>query len=84
MREDMTAQIPLPDSVSEAEARLFLAMKLFELGRLSCGQAAEMAGYSKAAFMEVATRYGVAIADYPADELTRDLTAARHASDKQQ
>ena len=37
--------IAIPQSVTEAEARLYLSMKLFEIGRLSCGQAAELAGY---------------------------------------
>ena len=46
-----TATICLPDTISETEARLLLAVKLFEVGRLSCGQAAEMAGFSKRAFV---------------------------------
>ena len=41
------ATIAVPPSVTEGEARLYLSMKLFEIGRLSCGQAAELAGYSK-------------------------------------
>jgi predicted HTH domain antitoxin len=68
--------IALPDSISEAEARVCLAAKLFELGRLSCGQAAEMAGYSKRTFVELLGRQGVAVVDYPTDEVTDDL---RHA-----
>lgn len=65
--------IDLPDTISTAEARVYLAMKLFELGRLSCGQAAELAGYSKRAFMEVLGRYGVPVFDYPSDDLADDL-----------
>jgi predicted HTH domain antitoxin len=68
--------IALPDSSSESEARICLAAKLFEAGRLSCGQAAELAGYSKRTFMELLSKQGVAVLDYPADELTDDL---RHA-----
>lgn len=68
--------ISLPDSISETEARVCLAAKLFELGRLSCGQAAEMAGYSKPTFLELLGRQGVAVLDYPPEELTDDL---RHA-----
>ena len=40
--------IAIPPSVTESEAKLYLSMKLFEIGRLSCGQAAELAGYSSA------------------------------------
>ncbi len=65
--------ITLPESISEAEARICLAARLYEMGRLSCGQAAEMAGYSKRTFMELLGRQGVAVLDYPANELTDDL-----------
>jgi predicted HTH domain antitoxin len=68
-----SATIPLPDTVSETEARLLLAMKLFEIGRLSCGQAAEVAGVSKRAFMELLGQHGVAVFNAPADEVARDL-----------
>ncbi len=68
--------IELPESVTEPEAKLYLAMKLFELGRLSCGQAAELAGYSKRAFMELLGKHGVPVFDHPADELTNDLRNA--------
>ncbi len=65
--------ITLPDSISEGEARVCLAAKLFELGRLSLGQAAETAGYSKRTFTELLGQQGVAVVDYRADELTDDL-----------
>jgi predicted HTH domain antitoxin len=52
--------IAIPPSVTEGEARLYLAMKLFEIGRLSSGQAAELAGYSKGAFMELLGKHMLA------------------------
>jgi predicted HTH domain antitoxin len=63
----------LPDSISSEEARLYLAIKLYELGRLSCGQAAETAGYSKRAFVEILGRNGAPLSNYSADELADDL-----------
>ena len=60
-------------SVTESEAKLYLSMKLFEIGRLSCGQAAELAGYSKCTYMELLGRHGVPVMDYPASELQDDL-----------
>jgi predicted HTH domain antitoxin len=72
----LQATIAIPDSVTEDEARLFLAMKLFEVGRLSCGQAAELSGYSKLTFVELLARHGVPVLDYPADELQDDLANA--------
>ncbi len=65
--------IAIPPFVTEDEARLYLAMKLFEIGRLSCGQAAELAGYSKRAFMELLGKHGAAVMDYAARELQDDL-----------
>jgi len=71
-----TATIRLPDAISETEARLLLAVKLFEVGRLSCGQAAELAGFSKRAFMEVLGQEKIAVFNSPADEVACDLANA--------
>jgi predicted HTH domain antitoxin len=68
--------VELPTSIPEPEARLCLAIKLFELGRLSSGQAAEMAGYSKRTFLELLGKQGTAIFDYSALDLALDR---RHA-----
>jgi predicted HTH domain antitoxin len=65
--------IAVPPSVTEAEAKLYLAIKLFEIGRLSIGQAAELAGYSKRTFLELLGKHGVAFMNYPPDELQDDL-----------
>jgi predicted HTH domain antitoxin len=65
--------VSLPDSISAAEAKLSMAMKLFELGRLSCGEAAEVAGYSKRTFMEILGRHGIPLFDQSPSELVADL-----------
>ena len=66
----------LPDWVSEVEAKFQLAVRLFQLGRLSCGQAAELAGYSKPTFIELLGQEGVPIIDYPPEDLANDLSHA--------
>lgn len=66
----------VPDSVGEAEARFQLAVRLFQLGRLSCGQAAELAGYSKATFMELLGHEGVPVIDHDPQDLSQDLSHA--------
>jgi len=68
--------IAVPNGISEDEAKMYLAIKLFEVGRLSCGQAAELAGYSKRTFMELLGKHGVAVMDYPAQELQDDIANA--------
>ncbi len=67
-----TSEHLLPAFVSDDEARLLLAVKLFETGRLSLGQAAEMAGYSKHGFIDVLGHQGIAVVNYPASELAAE------------
>ena len=66
-------KVDLPSEVSADEARLLLAIKLFETGRLSLGQAARMADYSKKAFMEILAKAAVPVFDYPASELKDEI-----------
>lgn len=68
-----TLRVELPPEISEEEARLFLAIKLYELGRLSLGQAAKLAGYSKRAFMELLGKYGVPVISYSPEELREEV-----------
>ncbi len=67
----LTVQLPI--TVSDDEARLLFAVKLYEVGRASLGQAARMAGFSKRAFMEILGHYNVPVFNYPPDELEREL-----------
>jgi predicted HTH domain antitoxin len=69
----MELKVDLPLSLSEDEAKLFLAIKSYEVGKISLGQAAKMAGYSKRAFIEVIGHYHVPIINYSADELRQEL-----------
>ena len=66
-------RVELPVEVPVDEARLLLMVKLFDTGRLSLGQAATAAGYSKAAFIEVLGKLGVAVFDYAAKDLRAEL-----------
>jgi predicted HTH domain antitoxin len=68
-----TFQIELPPEISENEAQLLLAIKLYELGRVSLGQAAKVAGYSKRAFIEVLGKYGVTVVAYAPEELREEV-----------
>ena len=65
--------VDLPPEVPVEEARLLLTMKLFETGRLSLGQAANMAGHSKRAFIELLGKRGVPVFDYPAEDLRSEV-----------
>ena len=69
------AEMPpfVPPFVPPDEVRLMSAIKLFETARLSLGQAAQMAGYSKRGFLDVLGHHGVAVVDYPASELAQEI-----------
>lgn len=67
-----TLQVELPSTVSEAEARLLLAIKLYEAGRVSLGKAAEIAGYSRRAFIELLSQQQISVVNYSPDELKRE------------
>jgi predicted HTH domain antitoxin len=63
----------LPVGVSENEAKLLLAIKLYEINKISLEKAAKLAGYSKSAFMEVLEQYQIPIFNYSADELREEV-----------
>ena len=50
--------------------------KLYEQGKLSLGQAAELVGMTKRTFTELLGRYDVSVFNYPASELSRDVKNA--------
>jgi predicted HTH domain antitoxin len=76
----LTIQIPGTVDLDDKEAKMALASKLYELGKLTLGQAAEMVGYSKETFMELLADYGVSFFNYSADELDEDIrNAHRHS-----
>lgn len=55
------------------EARIASAMKLFECGRLSSGQAAQFAGMDRAGFLLSCRQWGVASVDWDAEELEAEF-----------
>ena len=65
-------RVDLPPEVPVEEARLMLMAKLYETGRLSLGQAAELAGFSTRTFMELLGKLGVPVFDYPPEDLREE------------
>jgi predicted HTH domain antitoxin len=57
-------------------AKFFVALKLFELGRISSGRAAEICGMPRIEFLFQASRSGVPVADLDAEELSREFKDA--------
>ena len=78
-----TIQVELPDtlflhpgsSLAELEkrSRFLLALKYFELGELSSGQASQMCGLGRAVFLTEASRHGVPVADLSPEEMDAEF-----------
>lgn len=56
-----------------AELRLAAAVKWYELGMVSQGRAAEIAGLSRADFIDALGRFGVTAFQVSADELEQEV-----------
>lgn len=52
------------------------AVKLYQMGKLSSGRAAQLAGVPRVSFLQSLSRYGVPIFDLTAEELKRDFNNA--------
>lgn len=58
------------------QAKMAMAAKLYEMGRVSSGMAAQMAGVDRAWFLVNLSHYGVAVHDLAFDELESDVKNA--------
>lgn len=63
----------------EEEARLLLALKLYETGKLSTGLAAQLAGVPRETFLFLLGRHGLSPYGEKPEELERDLENAQRA-----
>jgi predicted HTH domain antitoxin len=54
---------------------LMAALKMFELGKVSSGRAAELAGLSRTDFFEVCGKYKISIFNYNDEEIAAQLDA---------
>ncbi len=69
-----TLLLRAPDAASlQQRSRFLLALKYFELGELSSGQAGGMCGLSRAAFLQEAARSGVPATELKDEELAQEF-----------
>ena len=57
----------------EQHIRLMAALKMFELGKISSGKAAELAGLSRGEFIESCSRYQVSLFNYPLEQIEEEI-----------
>ena len=69
--------LKLSDSEFARELRLLAAAKLYELGRLSSGKAARLAGLGRVAFLHELDRIGVPAINLREEEAEAEVQAAR-------
>lgn len=70
-----TIQLNIPDNLDldDQEAKMLLASRLYEQGKLTIGQAAELVGLSKSTFMELLSDYDVNLISHPVSDLDSDI-----------
>lgn len=78
--EDVLSALGPDPEAAAAELRVLAAMKLFELGRVSSGAAAALAGMPRVAFLAKLGEYGVSPFQLTPADLEHDLDVAREAT----
>ncbi|MDR0791917.1 MAG: UPF0175 family protein [Chitinophagaceae bacterium] len=68
----ITLKVPEMSELDSLQLYMILASSLYEQGKLSLGQAAELANMSKRTFAELLGNYNVSIFNYPASDLKNE------------
>jgi len=73
-----TIQLNIPENLdlNDYDFSMILAAKLYEDAKLSAGQAAEIVGLSKRAFIEMLGKYGVSVFSTSVSDLNSDIANA--------
>ena len=72
----ISLNIPEFLELNDNKVAMVVAAKLYEQGKLSLEQAAEVAGLTKRTFAELSGTYNVSLFNYPAPDLARDVSNA--------
>jgi predicted HTH domain antitoxin len=72
---ELILEIPDNVNVDSLEMKRIVGAKLYESGKLSLGQVAELAGMSKISFAEILCDYNVSLINYPVSEIIKDAAA---------
>ena len=76
--DDVLFSLGMSQEEFSAEARFLLAAKLFELGKLSSGQAARLCGKERVDFLLSLPRVGVSISNLQPEDAEGEIEFMRH------
>lgn len=85
-------EIPYPDDLPaamgqspvafERQIKVLVAARMYELGHISSGRAAELAGMSRFEFLEALSQYRISVFNYSLTELDQEIQDARTRAEK--
>ena len=78
--ESLPGILKVSEEELAAEFRFLLAGKLYELGKLTSGKAAEMANRSRVDFLGRLSAYGFHAINLSGDQIEKEIEAAEDAS----
>ena len=73
---NITLSIPDTVEIDDKEVTMLVATRLYEQGKLSLGQAADIVCLTKRAFAELLGKYNVSLFNYPVSDLSSDIKNA--------
>ncbi|MCG6154083.1 MULTISPECIES: UPF0175 family protein [Leptospira] len=75
--KSLSFQVPDQIDLNEYDFKMAMAVKLYETGKISIGQAADIVNLSKSSLIDVMKNYGSSILfGYSTDDLKNDLENA--------
>jgi len=76
MNYSVTINLPQNVAIDNLELSMLVASQLYDKGKLSLGQAAEVANLSKRTFVELLGHYNVSVFNYPSSDIFTEIANA--------